>query len=68
MVGQNYYDFNEFSGEETETLLLLISNLIRAKKITDNLPDDFEAEISETNDKIDDIIELIAEGVDGGEY
>ena len=72
MARQRYYDFTKIFGEEIEKLLINLKDLITAKKITDNLPDNAKKEIKVINNKIDgintDIENLEFDIIDGGDY
>ena len=67
-MGQKYYDFTHIFGEEMESLLITLKSLITTQKITGNLPDDTKGEISNINDKIDNLSADIEDCIDGGDY
>lgn len=69
MAKQNFYDFISIIGEEMEALLIKLRSLISCKKITDNLPDDFNTEINIINNKIENINKMVdIDFFDGGTY
>ena len=64
MSQQKFFGFTKIIGEEMEALLIKLRSLIGSKKITDNLPDDFQGEIDKINAKID----AVNKNIDGGTY
>lgn len=67
MKNQNYYDIVGMVGQEIEALLLQLKELIISNKITSNLPDNTKSEISNINNKIDNLSADI-DFIDGGDY
>lgn len=68
-MGQKYFDLFKIQGIEMETLLIRLKTLISSKKITDNLPDDFNTEINIINNKIENINKMVdIDFFDGGIY
>ena len=64
-MGQKYFDFTKIFGEEMETLLVRLKELITSRKITDNLPDDVNKELNIIKNTIDN---YNIDTIDGGEY
>lgn len=75
MNKQNYYNITNIYGEEIETLLLQLKELLLSKKITDNLPENVNAKFNEIEIKLSDVIKSIEDLnltnlsiIDGGDY
>lgn len=68
-MDSKYYNL-KISARGMETLLIQARSLINSKKITNNLPDDFNSEIDNMNEKINKVDRLveISECLDGGVY